>query len=320
MDITPISVDALPEYTGLDGKNADTYYMAGQRSAFIYNEVIGPFEQSLKDSIGFSEDNMPGSKREIEKLVGDYGFQITVTPTTKRPGYKEVFSEVDGFLRTKLGSYSAGERPVGIITIDGEPYISLGNVLSKIRDTKEQSLSKGVSISIAGKPDLPEDVFSMVVPLGMDISELNEGNVQRYLEALKLSESYGCFISAFENDLIGMTGFSDENPPQQTENMYRRLGDHIFHVKSVPFNSTSWGKVIGGLDKKPPKRKTENGGDLTLIESAIEMPRLEIYGVRTREREPLIRLNGIISRIDTLVGENTETKVRQKPINHYPIV
>jgi hypothetical protein len=320
MDIRPVSIDALPEYSGLNGRNANNYYKAGQRRAFICSEVTNPFETSLRESTTYSDSNIPKREKEIPIDIGDFAFLLRATPTRKRPEYKEVVEDLGDFLWTKLEEYRAGERPAGMITIKDEPYIPVDMVLGRIRDSREEGNSRGVRITIAERPDIPENVYSVVVPLGMDISLLTEGNAARYLESLSIQEGYDRFTSSFEGDLLGLTTFSDDNPPRQTEHMYRKIGRHIFHVRSIPYESTSWGRVLSGLESEPPKRNPESGGDLTLIEMGIEIPRLEIYATRKRGGKPLVRLKGLLSRVSDLTQENTSTKVRQRPINHYPIV
>ncbi len=319
IEIKPIAIDTLPEYRGLDVENADNYFRAGQRSAFIYSEVINPFETSLKESCGYSDNNIPKKETTESVSAGNWEFSVRATPTTKRAGYKEIVEDVQDFLETRFDLYTNGERPMGITTIDNEPYIAVRAVRDKIKQARGSGAPKGVRLKITERPPILPST-SMVVPLGMDHSKLTEGNTMRYLEALNLNNNYANFIEGFERDLLGLTGFSDEFPPEEMEHMYKRLGEHVFHVKSVPYSSMSWGKVLGGLEKAPPKRNPENGGDLTLINEGIRVPRLEAYQTRTRQGEPIIQLNTLLSRLDDLKDDNTCTKVRQKPIIHYPLV
>jgi hypothetical protein len=318
-EIAPITVEVLSEYSGLDGENADNYFRAGQRNALLYSEIINPFETALKDFTDYDDNNIPKEEMEITCELGGMNFVMNATPSKKRPGYKEVFEDVDSHLRTKLAEYNANERPVGIITLDGQPYISAEDVLKSIGKKKRQVTSKGTKIAIAKRPVIPSDVNSIVVPLGMDLSELTEGNAMRYLEACGMAKGYKELISAFEEELLGLTGFNNGNPPEQTEHMYKQIGSHIFHVKSVPVESTSYGKVISGLDANPGKKKPENGGDLTLVTKEIDVPRLSIYKTKIREGDHLIKLKSLIKRMDSLVKANTDTKTRH-PMAHYPVV
>ena len=57
-----------------------------------------------------------------------------------------------------------------------------------------------------------------------------------------------------------------------------------------------------------------------LVTRGIEVPRLKVYGARQRDGGHLVKLNALVRRMDRLVRDNTETKVRQRPINHYPLV
>ncbi|RLI97813.1 MAG: hypothetical protein DRO99_02390 [Candidatus Aenigmatarchaeota archaeon] len=318
--ICPITVEALPVYSGLDGDNADNYYRAGQRNGLLSSEVIAPFSGALKGYTGYDDDNIPDRETEVACDLGDMRFLMKVTPTKKRPGYREVYDGLRGHLHATLSEYEAGKRPVGVITIEGEPYISAHDVLGRLSDARNTVTSEGVKIEIAESPEMPDGVDSVVLPLGMDMSSLNEGNATRYMESLRLSEDYGAIISGFEDELIGLTGYDNDHPPGETEHMFRHIGGHVFHVKSIPYDSTSWGKVVSGLDKQPPKKKVENGGDLVLLTNDIHIPRLEAYRMRKREGNHMVSLKGLLQRMDELVDENTSTKVRQKPITHYPIV
>ena len=259
-DIAPITVEKLPGYTGMGGDNADNYFRAGQRYGFLNSEIIGPFEAALKEFTDYNDDNIPADEMEITCELGKTRFVLNATPSRKRPGYKDVFEEAARYVKTKLREYDANERPAGIVTIDGQPYISAEEQLNSIRKMRRKVTSKGTKISITERPEIPTDVSSMVVPFGMDLAELTEGNAMRYLEALGMALGYKGIISGFEDELTGLTGYSNGSPPEQTEHLFRQIGEHIFHVKSVPFESTSYGKALAGLDKQPGKQKPETGG------------------------------------------------------------
>ena len=316
----PIVVEAVPEYTGLDRESADNYYRAGQRSALLSSEVINPFRAALRDYTEFDDHNRPEKETEVPCDIGEFRFVMKVTPTTKRPGYRDAFDDTKTYYNARLNEYRAGNRPVDVFTIENEPYISAEGALARIKKSKKKIKSNGIKIEITEEPETPAGIESVTIPLGLDMRELNEGNVRRYLEACALAEDYGRFIAGFEGDLLELTGHSNGRVPDQTEHMFKQIGDHIFHVTSTPYDSTSWGKVISGLDKEPGKKKPENGGDLVLVTRNINAPRLSIYNIRIRKGEHMIRLKGLLKRIEELVKENTETKVRQKPITHYPIV
>jgi len=317
-NIIPITVEALPAYHGLNGEDADNYYMANQRKAFLGAQVINPFSDALKEKTGYSDRKIPHKPLEKPIMIGDFRFVAQVTPTTKRPGYKEIFDELDGYLRARLAEYKAGNRPVGVFTIDGEPYVSAHDVLRSLKKAKSRVTSEGVKIGITD-PEHNGTPGSVVVPLGMDLEQLTEGNAARYLDAEFLSGEFAEFIEGFEGELLGLTGFGDGHPPSQTEHMYRQMGSHIFHVASVPYASTSYGKIVDTLDKEPGKNP-EIGGDLVLVTMDVDIPRLKVYDPRRRDDDCLVKLKALLNRMDRLVEDNTETKLRQRPINHYPVV
>jgi len=317
--IIPITVAELPVYTGLDGANADNYYRAGERRAFLSAEVMHPFRDALRDETGYSDENIPEKAVEKPINVGSFTFVAQVTPTTKRPGYKDVFDELKGYLKAMLAEYKTGHRPQGILTLDDEPYISAVDVLKRLGKAKRKVTSTGISIELTD-PDMPDAPSSIVVPLGADLGKLSEGNAQRYLASKSMSERYKAVMDEFEDGLLGLTGFSDEHMPAATEDFYAQMGSHIFHVASVPYASTSYGKVVSCLDKEPGKRNPETGGDLVLATMGIDAPRLRVYDTKRRDEDCLVKLKALLNRMDRLVEENTETKLRQRPINHYPVV
>lgn len=318
--VAPVTIEALPGYSGFDGPNADNYFRAGQRRVMLYAEVISPFTESLKDYTGFDDNNRPDSETKMTCNIDDMDFVMKATPTTKRPGYKEVFQELDSHLRTRLAQYKSDERPVGVITIEGEPYISANDVLKMIKKTKRRVTSKGVKIAIDEQPDFPDEAGSVVIPFGSDMYELSAGNARRYLDANTLANEYASLIQAFEAELLGLTGYNNGNVPDETEHMYQQVGRHIFHVRSIPVESTKYERVISGLDAEPGQRKVENDGDLTLVVNDVDLPRLSIYKARKRDGDHLVRLNGLIRRMNRLVRDNTTMKVKQKPLIHYPVI
>ncbi len=315
--MNPILVEVVPEYRGLDEESAGNYYRSGSRDALLRAEVLNPFDEALRDSAGYN-DKFPEGKETVDIALEGFNFSVEVQHTKKRPGYKEIFEDMDNYLRARLDDYESGNRPRGVLTLEEEPYISAFSLLERLDGMRESVLSEGVKKTIVSPAPIQTD--SIVIPLGQDISSLNGMNAHRYLEALALSESYRSFISGFEGELIGLTGFDNKHPPQETEHLYKRLGDHIFHVKSVPYNSIGYGTALAGLDREPPKRKPEKAGELVLVTRGIESPAAERYRPKRREGDCLVRLRELATRMDELKEENTKVAVRQKPILHYPIV
>lgn len=315
----PVVIAAVPEYRALDGETANNYYRALQRRALLSSEVIAPFETALKDSTGYDDDNIPAEAVVVAQDLGGHRFVMRAVPTDKRPGYGDVFQELDDRLSTRLAEYNRGERPPGILTIEDEPYISARDVMKFIKRVKDRVTSEGVKREVTEKPEVPEGIESVTVPLGAAM-DLTEGAARLYMDCLGLAASYSSFAAAFEADLLGLTGYSDTHLPEETDHMYQHLGQHIFHVTSVPYDSTKYAAVINGLVKPPPKKKVEKGGDLALVTKDVDIPRLNIYAARKRDSDTLVRLRGLKRRLGELARRNTETKLRQKPIKHYPLV
>lgn len=313
----PIKVKEIEPYSGLDEKGAENYYKAMHRRSFVKKEVIKPFEDELRAYTGLSDENIPNSENTVSCRLGDVEFSMVCTPTEKRPSYKDVFLNLRTYLDEIKTGYQDGIRRKGVITIKEEPYVSLLNVISRIAEKQEEVKRKGVKISIE-RTKIPELEKSSILAVPLGSMDLTEKGARLYLKADMLEKNYKSVIKGFENSLVELTGYSNKNVPEETEHMWESLGGHLFHVKSIPYSSTSYGKIMKNLVREGKTAKTT--GDLVLIENRADDHRLEKYSVRVRDSVPFVSVNGMFDRMDEIMEKETKLKVRQKPIEHYPLI
>ena len=323
----PVTVEVPQHYVQLDEQGARNYYMARQRKAFLEREVIKPFEAALREHTGYSDENIPREATEVGLDLGEIRFSMKCTPTTKRPSYEMVLSDLRNYLENAREPFSLAAawsiwKPKGKNGL----YIPLHAAESRVESKQNEVESRGVKIEIVTET-APESVLgdaqALPVPLNGASGKLTAGNARVYLGAQELLDLYKSIVSDFENALIGLTGYSNSNVPEETANHWESLGEHLFRIPTIPYASTCYAKVMGDLIKE--SEKPEKAGDWPLLRAGSRARKLKKYDARTRrEGKPedrlFISVDGAIERLDQLMAEHTEQKVRQRPIEHYPLV
>lgn len=323
MKAIPVNVNAMELYTALDERGAESYYTAKRRKYFLEREVTKKFEDSLRAYPGFSDENIPSGEVSRVCELGDISFTVKASPTTKRPGYEDVFNYAQEYLTELLRNAQDGTRMPGMVTIDGMPYVSTELVLGKMEGKKEEILQSGCKIEIA-EVDIPsslrnEGISTLAVPIGNGIAELNPAGAVLYLRARGLIEGYKAVISGFENELIALTGYGKDNIPEEPRDFWHQIGSHLFHVPNIPFRSPSYGKMVDRVSKRT-ERKAKTTGELVLLEMGREFPEMEKYRTRVRGGKPLVSVEGLLERMGEIKEECTQPNLKQRPIGHYPII
>ena len=316
----PVALEPVENYIGLDERGAENYYKALSRKG-LAETVTKSFECRLKDCTGFSDEHLPESDTEIEYNLGDISFRMLCSPTRKRPSYEAVFSDLKNYLEELRTGYENGIRRKGVLSIDGRPYVELSDITDRINMKRGEVTREGVKIGISEKTvpsGLFDDLYKVTIPLDFQDSQLTEGAARLYLKAEWLVNGYRAVINGFEKALIGLTGYGMENIPEETTHFWESFGRHLFHVPVIPYPSTSYGKVMKRLVGEGKTAKTT--GDLVLIRNNADNSRLSKYAVRIRDGRHFVSLDGIMERITEIRDSETGMKVRQKPIEHYPLV
>ncbi|MBI4020570.1 MAG: hypothetical protein HY367_04515 [Candidatus Aenigmarchaeota archaeon] len=314
--IRPRLVELPERYAALDDRGVSNYYWAGHGRYFLGKAVINPFEEALKEETGYSDSKIPRGKKEDIIPVGDIEFHVTTTPTKKRPPLEAVYNHLDSFLDRVSADYAEGRAREGVRTLDSEPYISAMQVLNEIAGKRDEVISEGVRQSI--EKALPaylrdEELKSVLVSVGSNYGRLTPDSAKTYVRSERAVELYSGIIGDFECNLRGLTGYAKGNTPEDTEEMWEQVGSHLFLMQTIPYDSTSYGKIVDALAKEGKKES----GDLVRI-SRNQWDGLDAYRPKTREGEAFISLEGLKGRLGELKGKHTERAIRQ-PIFHFPL-
>lgn len=306
-----IRVKKPEKIESMDSAAAQNYFSLKIGSiSFLEDEIIKPFERGLKASTGFSDEKRPKDVKIKNVTLDGIVFNITTRPTTKRPSYQDVYNNLVTYLGFIEQEYNEGKRKEGVLTIDSTQYISANLILEKLNDWKDEILKEGIEqkIEIAKIPEeLEEDIEGMTVSL-INYGELTPANARTYIRALNFKADGTEIVKGFEEQLKAQTGFSKKNIPEETADSWVQTGNYLFRVQSVPYDSTSYGKIINKLAKVD--EKLQKSGDLVLIANGFEDISRR-YGVKVRDGRqyiPLDRLNNIITE---LTEKNTQKALKQ---------
>jgi len=305
-----IKIKKPEKIENMDSAAAQNYFSLKVGSMpFLEDEIVKPFEQALKESTGFSDEKRPKDVKIKSVNLDGIVFSITTKPTTKRPSYQNIYDNLVTYLSFVEQEYNQGIRKEGVLTLDSAPYISADLVLEKLNGWRDEVLREGIEQKIAVTKipeELEEDIDAMTVSL-INYGELNPANAKAYIRALNFKAEGSEIVNCFEDNLKSETGFSKKNMPSETADSWVQTGNYLFRVQSVPYDSTSYGKIINKLAKED--EMLEKSGELVLISNGIEI--LDDYDVKVRDGKQYISLDKLNSRIKELTDKNTKPTLKQ---------
>ena len=311
-----LTFEMPPEFGGRTAESADHYFKAKlQTLPFLKREVVEPVEGTVKEATGWSDGNIPSKVQEDEITVGKTVFQVTTTPTTKRPSYKEVLEHTLQFLDTLKQQYADGVARKGVTTRNDQPFVGLGYLLEGINRYKSQVLREGVSQSLEVPLLTPESRIS--VPI-MDYSTLPRQAGELYQHARPFHDQANKrAVKAMEAALKEHTGFSPINVPAEAQHTWEQLGNYLFHIISSPTENVKYGAIVNALIKDTKKRG-KTTGELVCMQNGWALPAGANYDTYAHAGVTYVSLASLEGRIGELTQNNTTTDVRHTPSN-YPI-
>lgn len=316
-----ITLENPGKFSALDQESADKYNTIELTTKpIIRTHIKSEFEQALLDDTGYSDENIPAEEIKIVKTLGDIVFTTVVKPTTKRPGYKEVFTELVKFLEFTQAAYYKGDTPKGVLTIKEEPYIILDTVIEQLSSNKD--------IAIAGKAGFSTSISytsqkEIEAPNTLGFSTTNNyklltgNNAMDYVLADKLNKIADEFSSEFEAAIEDLSQWNQDNIPKETQKEFRQIGNFVYILVSKPTKSVGYGAIISNLIKPFKQRITKSTGELIRIKEQFESNELdsvtiENYQPKIRDGNIYVSLNRLANRIHSLKAVNTEDTIEQK--------
>jgi len=281
---------------------------------------LNPFDDKLKESTGWSDEKIPKSVEKTPYKFNEVEFIVTTKPTTKRPGYAEIYDDIIVYLNFVVEECKKGASIKNIKILEDTPHILVKSLIERVQEKHGEIIKEGVEQKIGySEPErLKEEKPSRLwVSTKRDPKELNSDNSIIYVRADKLSSYFKDeVIGPFETSLKSLTGWG-EKIPEETQEYWEQLGSHIFKVQSIPSPSTKYAEVINRLIKE--NKKSEKSGDWVKILNDVEDKFTRKYSVKTIGKEKYASVVRTLKAIEDIKEEKTETQVKQ-PITYYPMI
>lgn len=307
------------KFTGINEAAPVRYSIEKELLPFIEKRIIGRFESTLKEKTGFSDENRPAAAETVKFTLDNISFPVTIKPTTKRPSYKGMYIELSNYLKVLKQEQEKRLRREGILTIDGQAYVSVDLLIDYIT-TLRNSLTEGTEgVSFSINYEIPDSLVELVekwkkleIDPMHDYGTLRSGNGIVYVQMNKLKEAWSTeFIIPFDNNLYAMAGYNEGEVPSEKIEAKYQIGNYYFYVILEPYSSTSYAEIIKGLIHST-ERITKKTGDLIKIQRNISDPELAIYNQKMKDGKKYISLDGLIQRLSDLLKKNTTREVRKR--------
>ena len=311
-----LTFEMPPEFGGLVEESGGHYFKAKlQTIPFLKREVIEPVESAVKEQTGWNDDNIPDREHEQEIKIGSTVFQVTTKPTTKRPGYKEVYEHTLQFLDTLTQQHRDGIERKGVVTRDDQLYVGVDHLLDAVNRYKNQVLRRGVSQGIDVELKKAEDKIS--VPI-MDYGQLPRQAGEMYQHAKPFhTQADQRAVKALEAALKEDTGFNQGKVPSDPQHSWKQLGEYLFHLISSPTTNIKYGKIVNGLIKET-KKQGKTTGELVSLDRGWALPEGVQYDTYSHAGKTFVGIASLEGRIGDLVNNHSTPDVRHT-LNSYPL-
>jgi hypothetical protein len=301
------------EFQTLDDIAAEKFEIADRNTLPLLDKIISPFEAMLKEKKGYSNTNRPEKETTDEYRFGKINIFMTTMPTTLRTDYKTVVEEAENFFNFIGQDYLKGRLRKGVLTLDGEAYINLEEVIDKIQDLKNTALEGKEGIRQSFRYEAPDSLANeglngVVFTLAKDYSQATEENAANYVRARKLEHAISTkFYNPFIEELYQRTGYDCKHLPEKTVQEFVRVGNYLFPIQVIPKENPKYGKIINALIRPFEKKISKSTGELIKLKEGQTDIILARYAPKIRDGQLFIRLITLQERMTEIKAHNTET-------------
>ena len=224
----------------LTGQNAEMFYTASSYNIPVLKEVVGEFENALKEEVGLTGKVKKTTKKELNR--GSIDFTVTATPTSN-PSYQSVGIRIEQYLTDIQQLNEEGMKREGVRTIDGTPYIRLDDIAGKVDNLIEQYKNPSQRITIGySQMRKDADIERMLDLEPGTFGKVTGENAKTYRIAKEQTKLLGKnVVTPFKNALKTATGYSKDNVPDETKVDMFGIGNYVFMVGSAPREEIKYG-------------------------------------------------------------------------------
>lgn len=276
---------------------------------FLKKEVIEPITEEIKNRTGYSDENIPKEEIQVPIEVGKEKMIVKVTPTTKRPGYEDVYSRICGYLDDLEKAYKDSREQEGMKKIEGVPYIDLPLLINVLYEYRKRIIDRGVKQELLNSK-IESRIKYLAIPVGLDFSKLPHGSLEMLQSANKFhDDEKRNVVERLESLIFEKTGFWEENIPKERNDYWNSYGRYYVHAISSPKETIAYGNIVNTLVGEGTKKTAP--GELILLANRNFDAIPKAYEFKEKEGRIYIALSGTKKRIKDLLKGNTNLKINQ---------
>ncbi len=292
----------VKEYAGMKESRMD-YERAKQNAPLLKSEIIEPFEQMLRthyaNATGFDEYSLPFAITKIGLSLGDgIGFDLRGETRTKKPAYKEIVKDMEGYIEGINFLLSRGRTITGVMKHNNKPFVNV----EKLRDDYDVKVAAHISPEFKFTIDYrfqPDETSSILVPTRMG---LDARTAVLYANAVSMYDSMARLQKSFEQD-SNDEQFAMGEPVRVTK---KKAYDASEKTREGP----RWSYVVQTLVTVPVKNApTGELDDLLNAEGSIHKLRRDFSQYKLMEHpdraEVFVSLKSVYDRIQGLKNSDS---------------
>jgi len=283
-------------------------YERAKQGLEVIEAEASQLEGTLKAETGFDRFNLPREVTETELQLGEVDFVVRSETRTKRPQYKAVVQQMEGYIMGISFMLSQGRTITGVAKegrswyvatdklLEAYEVMAYGVMLPEVKQTIKHK-AKGIVI---------DDV---VLEDDRDSAELTPDNGLNYAKMKKLRPTLAKYVKGYEAELAE----GQEEGERTTEITSRSA----YKTKKSTANGVDWGYVVQTMVTVPTHPDEEGelnvlaDHDLSKAEKVRDMPWYKVINREPNgETRLYVSIQSVYERIQQLKADETITAQR----------
>ena len=252
---------------------ADGYFKAEQRVlSAIKGGLIDRGEEQLRAKTGFVSENLPDeSPTRTEFSMDGIDFGLVTNVKVINPPYQTAFEKITGFLEVLVNDRQQGVRKDNVRTYDKQPFVEMDYLMWNALWYLSRVTELGVENKferIAAPAELDESLERLAIPteLMRDFDIEKPGAAKLWYQARRFYDDVSATaVAPFKDELVGRTGVTKEEMPDETQKYWEQVENYLFVVQSIPSPRRQAGKAINRLYMIPQKTKPKGSTALPVV-------------------------------------------------------
>lgn len=339
--ITELDIHLPKEFVGITENNFWRYLLWLADRKELTNRIETKFEDGAFAFSGYDDDHRPEKEVTTPLPIGqELEFTINTKPTTKRPAYSQVNEEFGNYLSFLLEQREKGILRKDVMTIGGEPYVSISDLLGKLNSDLETLLEGRAGVNQSLEFVKPAELLAKIpqtvsIVFGRDYSALTDYNGRIYVEAVNLSEEGDKRAKLFKafllEDSLKTIGVQSKNDLKEVSTLSYPFESADFIHQLEPRTGYSYRDILDAFIHPAPERIAKNSriGDFIKVvmmmsddglaetlrtKGLISDEFVASYKPVRREENVYVRLEGVLERLKRYRADSITPTVEQNII------